>query len=135
VALPLETHTPSTLGHPGWCKALSGMGVAIQGQIRQLFGVHRLAVDWVGCSHQPGGSGGLSLAYMPLNGRPHPWQGPAPAMLVGPVWPGYQGHFTHEPSTVTMKLWEPKWKCLKDVPRGHSRLGYYFWVSNSLRTF
>ena len=27
------------------------------------------------------------------------------------------GHFTHEPSAVTLKLWEPKRKCPKAVPR------------------
>jgi hypothetical protein len=28
-----------------------------------------------------------------------------------------EGHFTHEPRDVTMKLWEPKWNCPKVVPR------------------
>ena len=28
-----------------------------------------------------------------------------------------KGHFTHEPRAVTLKLWEPKWKCPKAVPR------------------
>jgi hypothetical protein len=28
-----------------------------------------------------------------------------------------QGHFTHEPRSMTMKLWEPKRKCPKAVPR------------------
>ena len=28
-----------------------------------------------------------------------------------------KGHFTHEPRAVTMKLWEPKRKCPKAIPR------------------
>ena len=31
-----------------------------------------------------------------------------------------KGHFTHEPRAVTMKLWEPKRKCSKAVPRSCS---------------
>ena len=28
-----------------------------------------------------------------------------------------KGHFTHKPTTATMKLWEPKRKCPKAIPR------------------
>jgi len=28
-----------------------------------------------------------------------------------------KGHFTHEPRVMTMKLWEPKRKCPKAIPR------------------
>ena len=32
-------------------------------------------------------------------------------------WTRLKGHFTHEPRAMTMKLWEPKRKCPKAVPR------------------
>ena len=33
------------------------------------------------------------------------------------MWVNNKGHFTHEPRSATIKLWEPKRKCPKAVPR------------------
>jgi hypothetical protein len=40
----------------------------------------------------------------------------------------YEGHFTHEPRAMTMRLWKPKLKCPNAVPRHFQHHGVWSWA-------
>ena len=76
----------------------------------------------------------------PWQSRPRDWRGVGQVFFQDRVkglakslqrgrWRCSKGHFTHEPRAMTMRLWEPKRKCPKAVPRHFHN--YVVWHGSS----